>query len=143
MAIVSHQREVRVSTASQLHNPAGKGSGAVTSAGLAAGLAAIVASSCCVLPIVFVGLGLGSVAAVLIPTLAVLRPYLLGAAVLAVVAAWFIYARRRQACASDTACATVGPARRAPIWLVFASAIVLLALIWQPWIESLLLRLMR
>ena len=67
----------------------------------------------------------------------------LGAAGLLLSTAWFIYARRRQACASDTACATVGPARRAPIWLVFASAIVLLALIWQPWIESLLLRLMR
>ncbi len=132
-----------MSTASQVQNPNGKGTGAVTGAGLAAGLAAIVASSCCVLPIVFVGLGLGSVAAVLIPTLAVLRPYLLGAAVLAVVAAWVIYARRRQACASDAACGTVGPARRAPIWLVLASAIVLLALIWQPWIEPLLLPLIR
>ncbi len=73
------------------------------------------------------------------PTRAVLRPYLLGAAVLAVVAAWVIYARRRQACASDAACGTVGPARRAPLWLVLASTIVLLALIWQPWIEPLLL----
>ena len=128
-----------MSTAFQVQNPNGKGDGAVTGVGLAAGLAAIVASSCCVLPIVFVGLGLGSIAAVLIPTLAVLRPYLLGAAVLAVVAAWVIYARRRQACASDAACGTVGSARRAPLWLILASAIVPLALIWQPWIEPLLL----
>jgi mercuric ion transport protein len=96
-----------------------------------------------VLPIVFVGLGLGSVAAVLIPTLAVLRPYLLGAGVLAVVAAWVIYARRRQACADDAACGIEGPARRVPIWLVLANTIVLLALIWQPWIEPLLLRWIR
>lgn len=130
-------------TASQMQNPNGKSTGAVTGAGLAAGLAAIVASSCCVLPIVFVGLGLGSVAAVLIPTLAVLRPYLLGAAVLAVVAAWVIYARRRQACASDAACGNADSARRAPIWLILASGIVLLALIWQPWIEPLLLPLIR
>jgi mercuric ion transport protein len=126
-----------------VQNQKGKGTAAVTGTGLAAGLAAIVASSCCVLPIVFVGLGLGSVAAVLIPTLAVLRPYLLGAAVLTILAAWVIYARRRQACASDAACGTVGSARRAPIWLVLASAIVLLALIWQPWIEPLLLRWIR
>jgi mercuric ion transport protein len=123
-----------------VQNLKGKGTAAVTGTGLAAGLAAIVASSCCVLPIVFVGLGLGSVAAVLIPTLAVLRPYLLGAAVLAILTAWVIYARRRQACASDEACGTVGSARRAPIWLVLASAIVVLALIWQPWIEPILLR---
>jgi len=115
----------------------------VTGAGLVAGLAAIVASSCCVLPIVFVGLGLGSVAALLIPTLAALRPYLLAGAVLAVVAAWILYARRRPACATDTACATTGPSRRAPVWLVLASAIVLLALIWQPWIEPLLLAWLR
>lgn len=132
--------EVRVPTASQAQTQNGKGIGAVTGAGLAAGLAAIVASSCCVLPIVFVGLGLGSVAAVLIPTLAVLRPYLLGAAVLAVVAAWVIYTRRRNACASDdAACSVEGPARHAPIWLGLASTILLLALIWQPWVEPLLL----
>lgn len=128
-----------MSAATPSQIPDRKGTGFVTGAGMATGLAAIVASSCCVLPIIFVGLGLGSVAAVLIPTLAMLRPYLLAAAVLAVVVAWIIYARRRQACASDAACDTVGPARRAPIWLVLASAIVLLALIWQPWIEPLLL----
>jgi mercuric ion transport protein len=121
----------------------GKGTGAVTGAGLAAGLAAIVASSCCVLPIVFVGLGLGSVAALLIPALAALRPYLLAGAMLAVVAAWILYARRRPASATDASCATSGPSRRAPVWLILASAIVLLALIWQPWIEPLLLPWLR
>lgn len=106
---------------------------------MATGLVAIVASSCCVLPIVFVGLGMGSVAAFLMPTLAVLRPYLLAAAVLAVVAAWVNYLRRRRACAVDAACANVGAASRMPIWLVLASSIVLLAVIWQSWIEPMLL----
>lgn len=121
----------------------GKGAAAATGTGLAAGLAAIVASSCCVLPIVFVGLGLGSVAAVLIPTLATLRPYLLGAAVLAVVAAWLSHVRRRQACVDDADCATTGPGRRTPAWLVLASAVVLLASVWQPWVEPHLLPLVR
>ena len=115
----------------------------MTGAGLAAGLAAIVASSCCVLPIVFVGLGLGSVAALLIPTLAALRPYLLAGAIIAVAAAWILYTRRRQACAADASCATARPSRRAPVWLVFASVVALLALVWQPWIEPLLLSWLR
>ncbi len=132
-----------MSAATASQNPDGKGTGVVTGAGLAAGVVAIAASSCCVLPIVFVGLGLGSVAAVLVPTLAVLRTYLLAAAVLAVVAAWVIYLRRRRVCATDLACGVTGAARRAPIWLVLASAIVLLALIWQPWIEPLLLSWIR
>ncbi len=132
-----------MSAATPSQNPGGKSTGVVAGAGLAAGLVAIVASSCCVLPIVLVGLGLGSVAAALVPTLAVLRTYLLAAAVLAVVAGWVIYLRRRQACATDAACGVPAAARRAPIWLVLASAIVLLALIWQPWIEPLLLSWIR
>lgn len=132
-------REYEVSTTAQVPNLKGRGIGAVTGAGLTAGLAAIVASSCCVLPIVFVGLGLGGVAAILIPPLASLRPYLLGAAVLAVIAAWLSYARRRRACASDAACAATGAGRCAPAWLALATAVVLLALIWQPLIEPRLL----
>lgn len=125
--------------ASEVQGPGGKGPAAATGAGLAAGLAAIVASSCCVLPIVFVGLGLGSAAAVLIPTLAALRPYLLAVAVLAVAAAWVSHARRRRACATDADCKTRGPVRHTPVWLVLASAVVILALIWQSSIEPRLL----
>jgi mercuric ion transport protein len=128
---------------SQIRSSTGKGARAATGAGLAAGLAGIVASSCCVLPIVFVGLGLGSVAAALIPTLAILRPYLLGAAALAIVVSWVTYARRRQALPSRGVCGTGIAARRVPLWLVLATAVVLLAFIWQPWIEPLLLRAMR
>jgi mercuric ion transport protein len=130
-------------TETQARDPDVKGAGALSSAGLAAGLAAIVASSCCVLPIVFVGLGLGSLAAILIPTLAVLRPYLLAAAALAVVAAWVGYARRRRMCVTDAACGAADSARRAPIWLIVASGVVLLALIWQPTIEPVLLTWIR
>jgi mercuric ion transport protein len=126
----------------QERNTDAKGGGVAAGAGLVAGLAAIVASSCCVLPIVFVGLGLGSVAAITIPTLAALRPYLLGAAVLAVVAAWAHYARRRALCSVDMTCVGA-PARRFPRWLVLASVVVFLALLWQPWIEPALLPLVR
>ncbi len=128
--------------AAQSQNPDSKAAGVVTGAGLAAGLTAIVASSCCVLPIVFVGLGLGSVAAFLIPALAALRPYLLAVAVLAVAVAWVVYARRRWTCTTDAGSGITAPPRT-PIWLMLASAIVLLALVWQPWIEPSLLQLTR
>jgi hypothetical protein len=59
--------------------------------------------------------------------------------VLAVIAAWLSYARRRRACASDAACAATGAGRRVPAWLALATAVVLLALIWQPLIEPRLL----
>jgi len=132
-----------VSAAMRSRNLSGKGPRVVTGAGLAAGLAAIVASSCCVLPLVFVGLGMGSFAAILIPALAALRPYLLGAGALAVVTAWIIYVRRRRACAAGKACEIPGAAGRGPVWLAIASTTVFIAFIWQPWIEPLLLRWMR
>ena len=114
-----------------------------TGAGFAAGLAGIAASSCCVLPILLVGMGLGSVGAAVIPALAVIRPYLLGAAVIAVVAAWLLHARRRRGYTADAACATSSPMRRAPLWLSVASLIVLLAIVWQPLIEPYVLAWMR
>lgn len=117
--------------------------GVLSGASLVAGLAAVVASSCCVLPIVFLALGLGTVAASLIPMLATLRPYLLAAAGLAVVTAWFLYFRRRAACESSRDCGNGLATRRHQIWLVLSTAIVPLALIWQPWIEPFLLSLMR
>jgi hypothetical protein len=88
-------------------------------------------------------MGFGSVGAVLIPTLSTLRPYLLGAALLAVAAAWILHARRPRACAADAACVISSPARRAPLWLVVASVIVLLAIVWQPLIEPRLLTWVR
>jgi mercuric ion transport protein len=112
-----------------------------TGTGLTAGLAGIVASSCCVLPLVLAGFGLGGVSLSLVPALAVARPYLLGAAVLALAIAWIVHLRARRACATDGACADDLHARRSPWWLVLATAVVLLALVWQASIEPQLLQL--
>lgn len=110
-----------------------KSTSVATGAGFAAGLAGIVASSCCVLPILLVGMGLGTVGAAVIPILSVIRPFLLGAAVLATMAGWILHARRRRACATSS------PVCRAPLWLSVSSAIVLLAIVWQSLIEPQLL----
>lgn len=112
-------------------------------AGLAAGLAGIVASSCCVLPLVLVGFGLGSVAAAIIPALAASRPYLLGAAVIAVAFGWVSHVRGRRAAGAATVCSVGARPRRTPLWLGLATGIVLLALSWQPLVEPWLLAWMR
>ncbi len=112
-----------------------------TGTGTAAALAGIVASSCCVLPLMLAGLGLGGVSLSVLPVLAAWRPYLLGAAVLALALAWILHWRRPTAGSGDAACATGAAARRFPLWLVLASAIVLLELVWQSAIEPRLLLL--
>lgn len=112
-------------------------------AGLSAGLAGIVASSCCVLPLVFAGFGLGGATFAALPVLAAWRPYLLGAAVLALVAAWSLHLRRRRACrASAGSAGAVAPDRR---WIALAatSSVVLVSLVWQPLVEPRLLLLLR
>ena len=121
----------------------GDGSSVAAGAGFAAGLLGIVASSCCVLPILLVGAGLGGIGATLIPTLAALRPYFLGAAVLAIAAAWVVHLRRSRVCATDAACAAPARSRRAPLWLVSVSAVVLLAIVWQATVEPWLLAWVR
>lgn len=113
------------------------------SAGLAAGLAGIFASSCCVLPLVFAGLGLGSVTAAVIPTLAILRPYLLAVAVIVVALGWLSFAAGRRVAMAEAACAIDPRPRRAPLWLAIASVVVVLALLWQPLVEPQLLAWIR
>jgi copper chaperone CopZ len=64
-------------------------------------VAAIGASSCCILPLVLGSLGGSAVA--LAGTLASLRPYFLGVAALLVFAAWYAIHRRSPATSCDTA----------------------------------------
>jgi mercuric ion transport protein len=112
-------------------------------AGLAAGLAGIFASSCCVLPLVLVAFGLGSAGAAVIPALAALRLYLIAAAILAVAVGWLSHLRGWRTERVGTACAAAAAKRPVPLWLGLASAVVLLALAWQPLVEPWLLARMR
>lgn len=111
-------------------------------AGATAALAGIVASSCCALPLLLAGLGLGGVSLSVLPVLAVWRPYLIGSAAVALLLAWFLYLRPLKTDGSNHACGTEAAVRQSPRWLVLASAIVLLALVWQAWIEPQLLSLL-
>lgn len=112
-------------------------------AGLSAGLAGIAASSCCILPLVFAGFGLGGATFAVLPVLAAWRPYLLGAAVLALAAAWVVQLRRHSACAADGDCAPAAGRARGLARLAAVSVVVLLSLVWQPLVEPRLLLLLR
>jgi len=121
----------------------GAGGTLLAVAGLGAGLAGIVASSCCVLPLVFAGFGIGGATFAVLPVLAAWRPHLLGAAVLALVLAWSLHLRQRRACRADATCS--GAVARDRRWIALAaiSAVVLLAIVWQPLIEPRLRLLFR
>jgi mercuric ion transport protein len=126
-----------------LSNAAARSGYWLAGAGLGAGLAAIAASSCCVLPLVFAGFGLGGATFAVLPVLAAWRPYLLGAAVLALAAAWVVQLRRSSACAANGECAPAAGRKRGLTWLAAVSAVVLLSIVWQPLVEPQLLLLIR
>jgi mercuric ion transport protein len=107
-------------------------------AALTAGLAGIAASSCCVLPLVLATSGLGSIAAALVPTLAAWQGVILALAVALVGAAWFVYLRRNGRGLRNAALR-----RPVPRYLMGVTAVVLVALLWGPFIEYPLLARIR
>ena len=91
-------------------------------------IAAAAASLCCVGPLAFVLLGLGSFGAA--AALGAARPYLMGAAVLLLAFGFYrAYFRRGAACAPGEACASkpAGQPTRAALW-VAAAAVITFAL---------------
>jgi mercuric ion transport protein len=104
-------------------------SGIVAALGLATGLAATVAASCCVLPLVIGGLGAGAGVFAVLEVLANYRMPLLIVSALLVTVAWFLYFRRRGAAVTAIA-------------LTVASVLVLTAASWS-WFEPGLLKIVR
>lgn len=119
--------------------------GLFAGAGAVVGLTALVSSSCCIIPLALAGLGATGAVFSGLEFLAAIRPYLLGTAAVALLAGWWLYLSRRQsvACNSDGTCATAGTSWRTIGFLALGSAFVCLAAVWEPYIEPMLLRLMR
>ena len=93
-----------------------------------AGVAALLASTCCVLPLAFALVGISGA---WIAGLRVLQPYSIPLTVLSfgalAFAGWRLYrpSGRAAACAADgAACATVGPRARRWFWLVAVLALI-------------------
>ena len=93
-------------------------------------------AACCVLPLALAGVGIGaSQLAPLVP----LHTPLSAIALLAVAAGWFLYLRRRRACAMGGDCSS--PSKVTPVLLVLASVLVVLAAAWSS-IEAPLTRML-
>jgi mercuric ion transport protein len=100
-------------------------------------LAAFAASLCCIGPLLFVVLGLGTFGAA--TAFEPARPYLLGAAVLLLAFGFYRAYFRREECAPGEACATKPVSRASRIGLWIASVMVL-ALALSPYYAGALVR---
>ena len=112
----------------------------VAAAGTAASAGALVsAGACCVLPLVFAAIGVGSGA------LGVVVPYhwpltIVSAVVIAV--GWLLYWRRRRACAAGADCAANPPSRATAVMLSLATVFVAISALWPGFFEPPLMRLL-
>jgi mercuric ion transport protein len=113
--------------------------------GALVGLTALVSSSCCLVPLALAGLGATGAVFSGFEVLAGARPYLLGAAAVALVAGWwqFLARHRSIACNSDGTCAAPGARWRTVGLLVLGSLLVGLAIIWESSIEPVILGSLR
>lgn len=107
-------------------NPSGTGRGALA----AGGLAAILASTCCLGPLVLVALGFSGAWIGNLTALEPYRPIFIGAAVVAMFFAWRRIYRPVQACKPGEVCAIpqVRTTYKAASWIV--AALVLVALVF-------------
>ena len=106
--------------------------GVATASGLAGLLAA---ASCCVLPLALAGIGVGMSG---LTTLVPLHAPLSAVALVAVIGGWFLYYRRKRACAAGENCSAPSPTTFA--LLAIATAFVMLSAAW-PLIEAPLMRM--
>jgi mercuric ion transport protein len=111
--------------------------------GTVAGLGALAVSSCCALPVALVSLGATGAVFGGLAMLASIRPFLLGGAVLALLVGWALFFRRVAACATSGPCDSTGSSRRTAGLLGLGSALVTLALVWEPYLEPIVLKAMR
>ncbi len=104
---------------------------AVAGVATASGVGGVIAAaSCCVLPVALAGLSVGASG---LAGFDWLHTPLSAIALLAVVGGWFLYFRRRRACAAGPDCAPPSPVT--PSLLVAASILVVLSALW-PFIEA-------
>lgn len=112
--------------------------------GTLAGMGAVAASSCCALPVALAGLGATGAVFGGLHLLTDLRPVVLGGAALMLIVGWGLLVRHRDAaCAARGPCAGTPPSWRTAALLGAGTMLVGLALVWEPYVEPLVLRAMR
>lgn len=99
-------------------------------------LGAILASSCCIVPLALAVLGISGAWIGSLTALAPYKPYFIGAAVLFLAGGfWQAYGRRRTACAVGSSCARPASGRMSRIALWVATGLVVLSAtinFWAP-----------
>lgn len=110
--------------------------------GLLAGFGAVVASSCCVIPLGLAAAGAGAGILGGLEAVSAWRVPLLFASALALVGGWGAWLLKPPVCASGPGCAASERSRATLALLLCASAIVLAAASWSH-IDPLLLKLLR
>lgn len=103
-------------------------------AGSVGGFAALFsAAACCVLPLAFAAVGLGT------GGLAAFVPYhwpLTIASGVAVAVGWGFHLRKRRACMSDASCTVAPPSRTTVVMLSVATVFVAISAIWKPILQA-------
>ncbi len=118
--------------------------GVLAGTGAVVGAGALIASSCCVLPMALAGLGVTGAVFSGLAVLADIRPFLIAGAALMLALGWAFFFRRRRGarCDGDT-CAKPERSGRTIGLLGFGSLVVGLALVWSPYVEPALLKMVR
>jgi mercuric ion transport protein len=96
------------------------------------------AAACCVLPLALAAVGLGA------GGLSAFIPFhwpLTVAATMATAVGWFLYLRKRRACARDEGCTSSAPTKATLVMLCTATLFVALSVIWPFYIEAPLMKL--
>ena len=116
----------------------------VAGTGAIVGVGALIASTCCVLPMALAGFGVTGAVFSGLAYLADIRPLLIAGAAVTLTLGWsfFFWRRRRPNCHGD-ACARPERLGRTIGMLGFDSLVVGLALVWGPYVEPVLLKLAR
>jgi mercuric ion transport protein len=119
--------------------------GALGGLGTAIGLSTLLASSCCVVPLALAGLGASGALFSGLAFLAHIRPWLLGGATVTLALGWllFFWRSRSVACQPTQVCAAPASSRLSLSLLTAGSLIIGLALVWETYLEPILLKLMR
>lgn len=111
--------------------------------GLVAGLGAVIASSCCVIPLGLAALGAGAGVLGGLETVAAWRVPLVSVSALGIVGGWGAWwLKRPVACVAGSSCASPERSRATLALLLCASAIVLAAASWS-YIDPALLKFFR
>jgi mercuric ion transport protein len=120
----------------------GTAKNALALVGIATGIGAIAASSCCVVPLVLAAFGAGAGVFAMLEALTPWRVPLLVISGIGVAVGWLAWWRKQKAsCEVGSACATPSSSRTPLILLLLASLIVATAIGWD-YIEAVLLKLM-